>query len=41
MTLITPCEPPQHSKWHLLSGSIVIALVYCITIGVVMWLMGR
>ncbi len=38
MTLITPCESPKHSKWHLISGSLVVAIVYSTTVALVSWL---
>jgi len=37
MTLLNACNPPKHSKWHVVSGLIVVMTTYTTTIAVVTW----
>lgn len=37
MTLTTPCEVPTHSRWHTLSGIIVLLGSYAGAIGFLKW----
>jgi hypothetical protein len=39
MALITPCQPPKHSKWHLASGAVVLLVVYVTVLAGVRWLL--
>jgi hypothetical protein len=38
MTLITPCSPPKHSKWHMISGALVVFVGYAALVTFVRWL---
>jgi hypothetical protein len=38
MTLLSPCQPPRHSKWHLASGVVVVLTIYAVAMLGVRWL---
>ncbi|MDB5325772.1 MAG: hypothetical protein JWM57_1341 [Phycisphaerales bacterium] len=38
LTLMTPCEPPIRSIWHLVSGVAVLAVLWAITVVAWQWL---
>lgn len=37
MTLTTPCQVPTHSRWHLVTGTFIVTIVYVTAVAVVKW----
>lgn len=37
MSTVSNCEVPKHSKWHLISGSIVLLHGYIASVVVLRW----